>query len=193
MTRVLVNIRGTNGAGKTSLVKSLITENTEKISLNDKIIATRFPEYNLIAVGDYSNEKIIGGLDELKTQTQYFQILNYLCKNYSENILMEGIIASTVYSTYYKEFIKIWSKYNIKPIILFLFPKLPTCLNRIKQRNHSKKFKSELVRDKYKMIINNYKKFKKTGIPCYTYDNTEKTTDESKKYLLKVIKYNEKK
>lgn len=187
MTRVLVNIRGTNGAGKTSLIKSFIDETTEHIYLNNKIIATHFKRYNLIAIGEYSFDKKMGGADLLSGQEEYFKIIEYILSNYSENILFEGLLVSTTFNTYFKKFEKYKKEFNLNYIILLLNPPVKTCLDRVHNRTKRGEYYKKNVVEKHKAIYNASLKFHKKGSKLIIINNEKEPINITKTKLLKLI------
>ena len=103
--RMLVNIRGCNGAGKSTIpmammddpdmfVQELVGSDGKKISA-----LTVFPTYGWVALGTYFNKT--GGLDTLKNNEITRMTLYAALDLFPEyDVLMEGIMASTIRSTY---------------------------------------------------------------------------------------------
>lgn len=165
--RLLVNIRGTNGSGKSSIPISMKTdpcwyEVTKPYKGKPKKILTVFPTYNWIALGSYQRQ--VGGLDNFPTKAFTEKVLAYALKKYPNyNILMEGILASTTYSTYSDLFKQVQKDYGVQPIIYYLMPPIETCIKRIKQRNGGKPFKEDLVIGKYRTMEKGIEKFRSAG------------------------------
>ena len=175
--RLLVNIRGTNGSGKSTIPISLkddpdMYEVVKPYQGKPKKILTVFPNYGWVALGDYSNPT--GGLDKFPNKAFTEKVLYYALKKFPEyNILMEGILAATTYSTYADLFREVQDSYGIQPVIYYLMPPVETCIERIKKRNGGKEFKENLVWDKYRMMERGIEKFKNAGeFPVVVVDNS---------------------
>ena len=143
-------------------------------------------------LGTYFNKT--GGLDCLKNNEITQKAFWYVLKKYPEyNLLMEGIISSTIFSTYFELFTKAQEKYaDLQVIVLELTPTIQVCLNRIQQRNGGKPIKEELVSAKQKMIHRACEKFETAGIEVIRWDNsTQKTPVGFKKYpqIYKLIQH----
>lgn len=176
--RLLVNIRGTNGSGKSTIPIMLKDKDPETYVVEKpyrgkpKKVLTVCPTYKWVLLGQYSN--VTGGLDQFPSKAFTEKVLEYAIKKYPEySIIMEGILAATTYSTYVELFKKVQDKFGIHPVIYYYMPPLELCLERIKQRNGGKTFKEELVRTKYRMMQRGIKKFEESGdFPLFVVDNS---------------------
>lgn len=174
----LVNIRGCNGAGKSTIPKQMLyTDPTSfEIYINTfsghkKFIATVFPKYNFIALGHYHSNT--GGMDTL-SDTQQIKDLTSMFWECNFNLLLEGIMASTVRQTYidlFQEMNQI-QKTKREVIIYNLVPPLDLCLQRIQERNGGKQIKEDSVESKWKTIQRNIPYFKEAGFNTITVDNS---------------------
>lgn len=178
MSRVLVNIRGCNGAGKSTIPLSMLDDpelsESYIYSSDAKRIATItvFPTYGWVALGKYSNK--CGGLDTIKDIATVERALEYALIRYPKyDLIMEGILCSTTYSSYADMYRKVEKKYSVQPIILSLMPPVEVCLARIQERNGGKLIKENLVADKWGMVYRSHKKFKAAGFTTVRV-NTEK-------------------
>lgn len=165
---LLVNIRGCNGSGK-STIPMLMLETDEysfEVLWNyegkSRTIATVFPTYQYIALGHYHSK--CGGMDSMKT-TDEIRLAVELLWNLNYNIIMEGIMASTVRQTYVDLFSRLQKEQHIKRevIVYNIIPSLDTCLKRIQERNGGKPIKEEQVASKWKTVDNNVKHFEDAG------------------------------
>lgn len=177
MSRLLVNLRGCNGSGKSTIPISMmddpemyVVEKPYKSKL--KKILTVFPNYGWVALGDYNNQT--GGLDKFPNKAFTEKVLYYALKKFPEyNILMEGILAATTYSTYADLFREVQESYKIQPVVYYLMPPFEICIERIKGRNGGKEFKENLVWNKYRMMGRGIEKFKNAGeFPVVVVDNS---------------------
>lgn len=175
--RLLVNIRGTNGSGKSTIPISMkddpdMYKVIRPYKNKPKKILTVFPNYGWVALGAY--DRPTGGCDPFPNKNFIRKVLIYALKKYPEyNILMEGILIATTYSTYAELFKEVQKTYKIQPVIYYLMPPVETCIERIKKRNGGKNFKEELVQDKYAMMQRGIKKFQQAGdFPLFVVDNS---------------------
>lgn len=185
MSKLLVNIRGTNGSGK-STVPIMMRDDPDAYEVTrpykgkPKKILTVYPNYGWVALGVYDRQ--IGGLDKFPSKAFTEKVLRYALKKYPEyNVLMEGILAATTYSTYVQMFKEVQEDFNVQPVIYYFMPPVETCIERIRKRNGGKPFKEELVQDKYVTMQRGIKKFKQAGdFPVFVVDNS----DMSKKAVI---------
>ena len=176
MTRIIVNIRGCNGAGKSSIPMSMLDDPDMYVvekpyKGKTRKIATVFPSYGWIAMGTYFNKT--GGLDGFPDTNLTKKTFWYLLKKYPEyNLLMEGVIASTVFSTYAELFKQAQKRYSDREVyVVSLIPPISHCLKRIQKRNGGKPIKEELVASKWRSVRRNVDKFKSEGLMSFTWDN----------------------
>lgn len=178
--RVLVNIRGCNGAGKSTIPMSMMDDpdmfvEELRYSGGKKVASfTVFPTYGWITLGTYFNKT--GGLDTIKGNERIKTVLYAAIGMYPEyDIIMEGIICSTVFSSNSELFHEIEEKTGLQVIILTLVPPLEECLKRIQLRNGGKPIKELLVKNKYGSVVRSHEKFKSEGFTCVKV-NTSKVT-----------------
>lgn len=176
--RLLVNIRGTNGSGKSTIPAAMkddpdMYEVIKPYKGKPKKILTVFPNYGWVALGSY--ERQVGGLDRFPNKAFTEKVLKYALKKYpTYNVLMEGILASTTYSTYAQMFREVQEEFDVQPVIYYLMPPVQTCIDRIKDRNGGKTFKEDLVVKKYGTMQRGIKKFQQAGeFPLFVVDNSK--------------------
>lgn len=187
--RLLVNIRGTNGSGKSTIPIAMkddpdMYEVIRPYKGRPKKILTVFPTYGWVALGAYNRQ--VGGLDGFPNKAFTKKVLQYALKKFPDyNILMEGILASTTYSTYAELFRNVQKEWDIQPVIYYLMPPVEVCIERIKQRNGNKPFKEELVHNKYAMMQRGIKKFEQAkDFPVFVIDNSSiKISDVKAQFL----------
>lgn len=173
MRRVLVNIRGCNGAGKSTIPMSMMGDPEMYVheimgSDGKKIGAiTVFPTYRWVALGTYFNKT--GGMDTLRNNETTRMTLYAALDGFPEyNVLMEGIMASTIRSTYIDLFREVERYYldaeePLKVIILSIIPPIEVALNRVYKRNGGKPIKEEAVRRKWDIVVRNVSAFSEAG------------------------------
>ena len=172
----LVNIRGCNGSGKSTIPILMLEtdpysfEVTWRIDRKERTIATVFPSYQYLALGHYHSK--CGGMDSIKT-TDEIKLAVKTFWNLNYNILMEGVLASTVRQTYIDLFKGLNESNDLKrEIIMYnLLPPLQVCLERIQLRNGGKPIKEQLVADKWGTVEKNIKYFESTGFKCLRVSN----------------------
>lgn len=192
MSRVLVNIRGCNGAGKSTIPLSMLDDpklsESYIYSSDAKRIATItvFPTYGWVALGKYSNK--CGGLDTIKDIATVKRALEYALIRYPKyDLIMEGILCSTTYSSYADMFHKVEKKYSVQPIILSLMPPVEVCLSRIQERNGGKPIKEDLVVNKWGMVYRSHQKFKAAGFTTVRVNTERVSKDKMKTAFFKTI------
>ena len=173
---MIVNVRGCNGSGKSSIPMSMLDDPKMYViekPYKGKIrkIATVFPSYSWVALGTYFNKT--GGLDGFPDTELTKKAFWYILKKYPEyNLLLEGVLASTVFSTYAELFKEAKKKYPEREVyIVSLLPPVENCLRRIQKRNGGKPIKEELVVSKWETVFRNVQKFIDEGLISLTWDN----------------------
>ena len=175
--KLLVNIRGCNGAGKSTVPMSMLSDPDmyiEELKYSDgkRIGAfTVFPAYGWIALGTYFNKT--GGLDGIRNMTCVKTALYAALGMYPDyDIIMEGILCSTVFSSYSDLFHIIENQTGRQVMILSLLPPLEVCLERIQSRNGGKPIKGDLVAGKRTSVARSHEKFKQEGFTCVKVDSS---------------------
>lgn len=180
---MIVAVRGPNGSGKSSIPMSMLDDPDKKIVTKpwhgkQRNIYTVFPTYGWVTLGSYLIKT--GGLDQFDNNDMIKKAFWYAIKHYSDkyNILMEGSIASTIYSTYANMFQEALDKYpDLEIQVVSLLPPVEECIKRIYKRNGGKPIKEDLVNEKWKATKRSHKHFLDDGFNAWVWDNTD-TTDE---------------
>lgn len=167
--RVLVNIRGCNGAGKSTIPMSMMDDPEmfvqELVGSDGKKISalTVFPTYGWVALGTYFNKT--GGLDTLKNNEVTRMTLYAALDMFPEyDVLMEGIMASTIRSTYIDLFHEVEHNYKrLKILIISLLPPVEIAIERVYSRNGGKPIKEDAVRGKWNTVERNAHYFAEAG------------------------------
>ena len=197
MSRLLINIRGCNGSGKSTIPMSMMNDPDMYViekpyKGKQRKILTVFPTYKWVALGTYFNKT--GGLDVFPNNELTQKALWYALKKFPEyDIMMEGVIASTVFSTYSDIFHRVEEKYpNTKVIVFNMLPPFETCLERVYSRNGGKPVKEEQIENKWKIVQRNIQKFKNEGFITLKVDTSRVSKDDMlTKFLKTVNKYKE--
>ena len=177
MKKMLINVRGCNGSGKSTIVLSMMNDPDMYVvekpyKGKPRKIVTVFPTWGFVALGSYHNK--CGGLDGYVDTDMVKKGVWYALKHFPEyHIIMEGVLPSTVYSTYLDLFKEVEKRYPERQIIvLSLLPPLKECLKRIQRRNGGKPIKEDLVAGKWSTVNRNADKFAEEGIISLKWDNS---------------------
>ena len=189
---MIINIRGTNGSGKTHLARQLIGENATPVDLVTYPSPTkRDPNRvkhvegwgvpnNFLAVGSYRQG--CGGMDTIPSfdlQQQAVRVAEEWRKGGKpmagdgpEYVVCEGVLASTVAGSWL-EFFSNMKIGGTDILIAYLDTPLELCLERIRQRQiaakgEAREIKVDQVAAKVKAINATMRRFESTGIRCVT-------------------------
>lgn len=187
---MIINIRGTNGSGKTHLARQLIGENPQPIDLLQYNSPTKRDPHrqafvegwgqsgpgSYLAIGSYKQG--CGGMDTIPSfeiQQQAVYNAAHWEKNGKtitgeppEHVVCEGVLASTVAGSWLEFFRNLPTNGN-QILIAYLDTPLELCLERITARQiaakgETREIKVDLVRDKIKAINATRAKFDAAGI-----------------------------
>lgn len=190
--RVLVNIRGCNGAGKSTIPMSMMDDpymwvHTIVDDTGKKLSAiTVFPTYGWVALGTYFNKT--GGMDTLKNNLITKLTLQVALKEFQDfNILMEGIMASTIRSTYVDLFHEVEKSWPIRVIILNLLPPVEVAISRVYSRNGGKPVNEDAIRGKWETVAKNAKVFSDEGFISIRVDSSKVGKDKMLTAFLKTV------
>ena len=177
-----VNIRGCNGSGKTTVIKEMMKysnhfEVTETINNKCTVICTVFPEFNFLSFGSYTRD--CGGCDVFSKFKPEFESMvafydHFLDKfwNVKFNIIMEGVIISTINSTYSELFRKYQDRNTREVIGYFFTTPLEVCKERVLSRNKGKEISEKLLRRKRNSVLRGANIFEEHGLKAVECDNS---------------------
>lgn len=195
MKRMLVNLRGCNGAGKSTIPMSMMDDPEMYVhdimgSDGKRISAiTVFPSYGWVALGTYFNKT--GGLDTLKNNEVTKMTLYAALDGFPEyNILMEGIMASTIRSTYIDLFHEVEQYYGkqLKVLIISLLPPVEVAISRVYSRNGGKPIKEDAIRGKWQTVARNVSAFADAGFTSVRVDSSKVPKHKMLKAFLKTVR-----
>ena len=191
---LIVNIRGCNGAGKSTVPMSMMELDPEfevvklGVGKNGKPCApaiTVFHQLKWVALGTYFNKT--GGMDTYGTNAETRQALAYALENYPEyDIVMEGVIASTIKSTYAELFTELEEEGH-QVLVMSFVPPLEVCLKRIQQRNGGKPIKEDLVESKWRSVNSGVEYFRNAGLTALRIDTSKCSKENMLKNFLKTV------
>lgn len=150
---------------------------------------TVFPSYGWVALGTYFNKT--GGMDGLKNNWCTRATLLFALELYPEyDILMEGIMASTIRSTYIDLFHDIEDYYgddSPQVIVLSLLPPVDTAIRRVYKRNGGKPIQEEAIRGKWATVERNVSAFADAGFISIRVDSSRVKKNRMLKAFLKTV------
>lgn len=163
--RMLIQIRGTSGSGKTWVVQNIMNSHKfKKVTNNEEIMGYYCKELNLFLVGKY--ETACGGCDSIKSQDEACSRIRKAL-NRGWNVLFEGLICSHIaerYASLYKECVGA----GIEVRYIFLKTPFKTCVENINIRRE-KAGKSPVVAKNTRKDYDSTKKSRKNmhamGVP----------------------------
>lgn len=142
MTRKIVQIKGANASGKTTICKQLIALEPEPILITDtklqkgKPWATILPNLKWAIAGHYPVEAKGGGADLIHTVDELKYILAKLITEYPDyNIVFEGVMVSTTMTMY--TFMLDWAEDKqacLQPLVVMLMSDLDGAVRRLSIR-----------------------------------------------------------
>lgn len=159
----LINVRGCNGAGKTTVLRCLARDPgcvVDHVTVNHVLrgeecthapIPVTFTPDGIALLGDYTrNAKgTTAGCDKIKTQGAIKNALHQLALDpRAEVILFEGVVVATIFKPWW-DFSDDWDG---GMTWAFLDTPLEVCLARIQERNGGKPIKEDQVADKHRTI-----------------------------------------
>ena len=194
MSRMLVNIRGCNGAGKSTIPMSMMDDpamyvHEIKGSDGKRMSAiTVFPTYGWVALGTYFNKT--GGMDTLRDNWTTRMTLYAALDGFPEyNVLMEGIMASTIRSTYIDLFHEVEEYYDdLKVLVISLLPPVEVAISRVYSRNGGKPIQEDAVRGKWETVARNVSAFREAGFTSVRVDSSKVPKDKMLKAFLKTVR-----
>lgn len=179
ITKYALALKGTFGAGKSSLFKALIARDPAHLYLTAdmaeaKPIGTFLPRYNTAIIGTYLNP--CGGCDGLAPRMvqQYLRLL----WPYNVHVLYEGAIVAGIISTFYELTKKLSEGQYRQTSFCFLNTPVEACIRRIYERNGGKPFKETNVAAKNRSVWRSYEVYARQGDVHCSVLNTDGTKEE---------------
>ena len=155
---MIVNVRGTNGSGKTFAVQRLMGKDVEIKTVGGVKYTTNG---EIVALGVYDGRKF-GGCDGISKQQQLRDTIIHLACEF-DRVVFEGVVTSTIFGPYLRLSQELRKDVGRGIVFAFMDTPLGGCLGRIKARNEGATFNEALVADKF-ITINNLKpRFEREG------------------------------
>lgn len=173
----LINVRGGNGSGKSTIPALMLESDPDSFEViwkyknrRESVICTVSPKYKFVIIGHYRVKS--GGLDTLVNNQEMIDAVKVLWR-FKYHILMEGILASSLFKTYADFFKEMETQeYRREVIIYNLVPPYSFCLDRIKERNGGKEVNLRLFQRKYNAVKANVQKFIDAGFKTIEFDTS---------------------
>lgn len=199
--QMLVQIRGTNGSGKSTVPMQMIKHDPDHwvealggTKRNPKApYLTVLPKYGFAVIGSYNGKT--GGLDRISGGAANIRkFIVRAMKRYPEyDILMEGFIASGSVKPFiqiFKEFEDMMEQGTLQPrkiLVINFLPPIETCIERVYKRNGGKKIAEENVLGKYETVRRNVKTFRKAGFTSVRLDTSVIPRKKMKSKFLHIV------
>lgn len=161
---MVINIRGTNGSGKSTTVRRLMSYLGDQHFTEVKHGRVTCYEYHQ-SYGDRGDVKIAvigayktatGGCDTVKTQDEVCELVRtYASQGW--HVIFEGVVISTLHSRYSKLADELLAGYNIPTVFAYMDTPPERCLQNVKARRVAAGkpetgFNEQMVLDKYATI-----------------------------------------
>ena len=175
MSNKILKLHGCSGAGKSTVVRSLMLSAPTVHEIipegskngNPEAYACEFPDYDvpIIVLGSYKNN--CGGMDTVDSAAKAIELVKYY--HSIGHVLHEGLLQSTYYGAMGKDA----EQYGDDYIYAFLDTPILVCLERVTHRRDvqgsKNKFNSQLTIDKYNTIARLREKLIKNGQRVYDF------------------------
>jgi hypothetical protein len=178
-TKYALALKGTFGAGKSTLFNTLLARDPDHCYLTadmaeTKPMGTFLPRYNTAIIGTYLNA--CGGCDGLAPRMvqQYLRLI----WPYDVHILYEGAIVAGIISTFYELTKKLREEHYREVCFCFLKTSVEACIRRIYERNAGKPFKEANVAAKNRSIWRAYEVYTRQGDVQCSVLNTDGSKEE---------------
>lgn len=186
----VVNLRGTHGAGKSTVIQRILREfpRKELIGEDGKLwgyLVTLPSREPLAIVGPYRTA--CGGCDALQPYSRIWPLVDYAAKQ-AWHVLFEGALVSCSYGS-----IGTSSEgYGERFIFATLDTPLETCIQRVNQRRAAKG-KGPLedtknIEGKFKSVLSSHKKAEELGRRVFTVRHSKPTLDVLSLFGIKLAK-----
>lgn len=185
----IIQIRGNNGVGKTTMVREFIKKHdSEIVSINVNKREIECHKINdIIIIGRY-DKNACGGCDSaIKTADELKEVIAKIIRQLKPGVLIfEGVMyGKTVKFT--EEIYSFARKAHYDFLAVCLEPSFETSLARIYERNGGKEINVKSLAEKWKHSITSNQKLREMKIPTITYDTGKMSVEEMGEVLENVL------
>ena len=153
MVTKICQIKGSNGSGKTTIVKQLIhfSSDVKVLTLKStgEVFATAMDDIGWVAIGDYPEDKKMGGCDKFPRPGTVSLIKDAIRTAMIARpdywIVFEGMMISTIKSTFYHYLLMLEMSEGIIPLFVILNADVQGCMDRLGDRGTARSNRSKLV------------------------------------------------
>lgn len=164
----VIQIRGCNACGKTTVIKQFLKTKQFKQKKYKKI--NYYEGENIIVLGDYSKDGCCGCDVEFSNKVELFDTILWFVKNVKPKYLIfEGLIYGVTFEFSYK-LKKYLEKNNCDYKAIYLTSDIETIVDRLKERNKGKEVNYEHLVGKYQSSEKAYYKLKINNVDIVKYD-----------------------
>lgn len=181
----VIQIRGSNGAGKTTIVRQFVQRNNleiKKISIKGKetYISTN-KDGSIVVLGRY--DKKTGGCDLYENTEHVLNTMMWAIINLRPKLIVfEGMIYSLSYK-FASKVSDLVKKYNYQYLAISLYTNPEVIFERIYKRNGGKAIKENLIFEKIKAVRSSHNKLITNGYNSKIIDTTNINENEMYKVL----------
>lgn len=147
----IVNLRGTNGSGKSTVARALLSVGGKQASFAgvDGVVTTE----GLAVVGPYKKASGGGGLDLVRTQDECQAAVRAAAAHpEATRVFFEGVLLSTLYGRWFDLSQELKAQYGVGTTWAFLDTPLTVCFARIKARGGASLKQRDLVEEKFRRM-----------------------------------------
>lgn len=160
----VVNLRGTSGSGKTTIVRNVLSHgNWEIWSEQGKILGYVNLELGWAVVGSYENT--CGGCDGIRTQDETENRVRFLVSQ-GFSVLFEGLLISTITGRW----ATLAQSIDANMLFYYIDTPLEECIERVKHRRlaagNTKPFNTDNTVNRVKAIETTRQKLTEAGCYC---------------------------
>lgn len=161
----VIQIKGSNGSGKTTIAKQLIELSNNPVELKDDegVYATYMDDIGYAILGAYPETSKMGGCDNMKSvariKAALLKTVDY-CIEGDVWVVFEGMMISTIKSTFYDYLLELRESHDIEPMFVILRTDVDSCVERIKGRGTMRaKLNINNIDTKCRMILRHAKEY----------------------------------
>lgn len=159
MLTVVINIRGTNGSGKSTTVRRILNSFAFTEVKHGRVTCYEYESnahgpFKIAVIGAYKTAT--GGCDTIKTQDEVCDLVRVYASQ-GWHVIFEGVVISTLHSRYSKLADELLAGYNTPTVFAYMDTPPERCLQNVKARRVAAGrpetgFNEQMVLDKYVTI-----------------------------------------